>query len=212
MRLVLFGPPGAGKGTQAKMLAEGQALTHLSTGDAFRAAIKNQTPVGIEAKRFIDAGDLVPDSVTNRIVDEYLARIGYGDVIFDGYPRTVPQAEFLLDLLDEKDAPLDAVVSLQVPDDLIVDRLSKRRMDKETGAIYHLDFKPPPADLPAERLLHRGDDQPEAIQNRLTVYHADTAPVEGVFAERGLVLQVDGTGSMDEVHQRILDVLAAQAA
>ena len=209
MRLVLFGPPGAGKGTQAKQLAEHHDLRHLSTGDIFRAAIRNRTPVGLEAEGYTKDGKLVPDDVVNRIVAEALAGIGYDGFILDGYPRTVDQAMFLLNLLAEHDAPLSAVISLRVPEDHIVQRLSRRRTDKETGAIYHLDFNPPPAELPAERLLHRDDDQPDAIRNRLTVYHEETEPVEVFFREHVRFFEVDGMGTLDEVRGRVDDIVAS---
>ena len=208
MRLVLFGPPGAGKGTQAKRLAEHHDLVHLSTGDLFRAAIKAQTPLGMDADRYIREGRLVPDAVTNGLVAERLEEIGHAGFVLDGYPRTVPQAEWLLTHLAERDAPLDAVVSLVVPEEDIVRRLSGRRTDRETGAIYHLDFNPPPDDLPAERLQHRSDDQPEAIRTRLAVYHDETAPLEALFRGRVRYLDVDGTGDLDAVQGRISDALA----
>ena len=209
MRLILFGPPGAGKGTQAKLLADHHDLRHLSTGDMLRAAVRNQTPVGKEAKGHMDAGELVPDEVVNRIVAETLQEIGYADFILDGYPRTVDQAEFVVKALSENDAPISAVVSLRVPEDRIVQRLSRRRTDRETGAIYHLDFNPPPADLPADRLVHRSDDQPEAIRTRLEEYHAKTQPLEVFFRSHVRFLDVDGLGTLNEVQGRIDEALAS---
>lgn len=208
MRLVLFGPPGAGKGTQAKRLAERHGLVHLSTGDLFRAAIKAQTPLGQDADRYIREGLLVPDEVTNGLVAEKLEEIGHRDFVLDGYPRTLPQTEWLMGHLAEHDAPLTAVVSLVVPEEDIVHRLSRRRTDKETGAIYHLDFNPPPDDVPAERLLHRSDDHPEAIQTRLREYHRETEPLETFFRERARFIEIDGTGGLDEVQDAISDALA----
>src|SRR5690606_36115877 len=199
MRLVLFGPPGAGKGTQAKLLAEHHDLCHISTGDIFRAAIRNQTPVGKEAKGYLDAGELVPDDVVNRLVAEALGELGNAGFVLDGYPRTMEQARFLLEYLGDRGATLDAVLSLRVPEDHIVQRLSRRRSDPETGAIYHLDFHPPPADVPAERLLHRADDQPGAIRTRLRVYHEETEPLEAFFREHVHFVEVDGLGTLDEV-------------
>ncbi|NNF56665.1 MAG: adenylate kinase [Rhodothermaceae bacterium] len=207
MRLILFGPPGAGKGTQAKLLAKHHGLRHLSTGDMLRAAVRNESPVGKEAKGHMDAGELVPDDVVNRIVAETLAEIGYDDFILDGYPRTVDQAEFLVEALSDQDAPINAVVSLRVPEEHIVQRLSRRRTDRETGAIYHLDFNPPPADVTAERLLHRSDDEPEAIRTRLEEYHAKTQPLEAFFRAHVRFLDVDGLGSLDEVQARIDEAL-----
>ncbi len=208
MRLVLFGPPGAGKGTQVQRLAHAHGLRHVSTGDALRDARARKTPVGLEAQAFMDAGRLVPDSVVNRIVADVLAEIGYAGFVLDGYPRTVEQAEFLLGHLAAHDAPLDAVVSLAVPENHLVERLSRRRTDRETGAIYHLDFNPPPPGVPAERLLHRADDQPEAIRERLRVYHAETQPLAAFFRARARVLDVDAMGALDDVTERIGDALA----
>lgn len=208
MRLVLFGPPGAGKGTQAKLLAEHHDLRHISTGDIFRAAIKNQTPVGKEAQGYLDAGNLVPDDVVNRLVAEALGGIDYDGFILDGYPRTVEQAQFLIDHLAANDGSVDAVISLRVPEEHIVERLSRRRTDKETGAIYHLDFNPPPSDVPEDRLLHRADDQPEAIRNRLRVYHEETQPLEAFFRRHVHFAEIDGMGALDDVQGRVNDVLA----
>lgn len=210
MRLVLFGPPGAGKGTQAQRLAQVHSLCHLSTGDALREARARRTPVGLEAQAHMDAGRLVPDDVVNRIVADVLAEISYEGVVLDGYPRTVEQAQSLLDDLAAHDAPLDAVVSLRVPEDDLVRRLSRRRTDRETGAIYHLDFNPPPPDVPEERLVHRADDQPEAIRERLRVYHAETRPLEAFFRARVRFIEVDGTGALDEVTERVGEALAQE--
>ena len=207
MRLVLFGPPGAGKGTQAKRLAERHGLVHLSTGDLFRAAIKAQTPLGQDAERYIREGRLVPDSVTNGLVAEKLEEIAYDRFVLDGYPRTIPQAEWLLEHLAEHDAPITAVVSLVVPEEDIVQRLSRRRTDAQTGAIYHLDFNPPPEDVPADRLVHRSDDHPEAIRTRLGEYHRETQPLEVFFRERSRFFEIDGTGALDDVQERVGEAL-----
>lgn len=211
MRLALFGPPGAGKGTQAKRLAERHGLAHLSTGDLFRAAIAAETPLGQQVSGLLRDGLLVPDDVTNAVVAERLAELDHERFVLDGFPRTVPQAEWLLDYLDAAGAPLDAVVSLVVPDDLIVGRLSRRRTDSETGAIYHLDFNPPPEGVPAERLVHRKDDHEAAIRTRLAVYHADTAPVEATLAARVPLVEVDGTEALDAVQKAIARGLAGVA-
>lgn len=209
MRLVLFGPPGAGKGTQAKLLAEHRNLLHLSTGDMLRAAVKNRTPVGIEANGYMIAGELVPDDVVNRIVAETLDGIDYGGFVLDGYPRTIDQAEFILDTLNKNGAPLDCVLSLRVPEEHIVQRLSRRRTDKETGEIYHLDFNPPPAGIPLDRLQHRADDQPEAILTRLAEYHTKTEPLENFFRMNARFVEVDGMGELDDVRKRVEEALIA---
>ena len=208
MRLVLFGPPGAGKGTQARRLTERFDLQQVSTGDLFRAALRDETPVGLEAKRFLDEGKLVPDAVVNKMVEGALDALGHDDFILDGFPRTVEQARWLLGYLDEVGAPLDAVLSLKVEPELIVQRLSRRRTDRATGEIYHLDFNPPPADVPPERLLHRSDDQPDAIRTRLKVYVDQTRPLEAIFREDAPFFEIDGVGEIDEVHERILDALS----
>ncbi len=208
MRLALFGPPGAGKGTQAKRLAEHHRLTHLSTGDLFRAAIAGETPLGLQVAGLLRDGQLVPDGVTNALVAENLAALGYDGFVLDGFPRTVPQAEWLLAHLAEHDAPLDAVISLSVPDDDVVARLSRRRTDPETGAIYHLDFNPPPVGVPPDRLVHRTDDHETAIRARLAVYHADTAPVQATLAAAVRVVDVDGTQPLDDVQDAIAEALA----
>jgi adenylate kinase len=208
MRLVLFGPPGAGKGTQARRLTERFDLQQVSTGDLFRAALRDETPVGLEAKRFLDEGKLVPDAVVNKMVEGALDTLGHDDFILDGFPRTVEQARWLLGYLDEVGAPLDAVLSLKVEPERIVQRLSRRRTDRATGEIYHLDFNPPPADVPEERLLHRSDDQPDAIRTRLKVYEDQTRPLEAIFREEAPFHEIDGVGEIDEVHDRILDALS----
>lgn len=207
MRLAFFGPPGAGKGTQAQRLAARYDLAHLSTGDLFRAAIAEGTPMGRSVEALLKAGALVPDDVTNGVVEEKLAALGERGYVLDGFPRTVPQAEWLLDYLDATGRPLTAVLRLVVPDDYLVERLSRRRTDAETGAIYHLDHNPPPADVPPERLVHRKDDHPEAIAERLRVYHDETAPVEATLRARARVFDVDGVGSLDEVAGRIGEAL-----
>ena len=208
MRLVLFGPPGAGKGTQARRLSERFSLQQVSTGDLFRAALRDETPVGLEAKRYLDAGKLVPDAVVNRMVEDALDALGHDDFILDGFPRTVEQARWLLGHLDEVGAPLDAVLSLRVEPEMIVQRLSRRRTDRETGEIYHLDFNPPPDDLPEGRLLHRSDDQPEAIRTRLQVYEDETQPLAAIFRENAPFFEIDGVGEIDEVQERILEALS----
>lgn len=207
MRLVLFGPPGAGKGTQARRLTERFALRQISTGDLFRTALREETPVGLEAKRYLDAGKLVPDAVVNKMVEGALDALGHDGFILDGFPRTVEQAEWLLHYLDGQHAPLDAVLSLKVNPERIVQRLSRRRTDRETGEIYHLDFNPPPPHVPADRLLHRSDDQPDAIRTRLGVYEDETRPVEQVFRGRVPFFEIDGIGDIDDVQQRVLDAL-----
>jgi adenylate kinase len=208
MRLIIFGPPGGGKGTQAKMLAEKFDLRHLSTGDLFRAALKGDTPIGKEAKRYMERGELVPDEVTWQIIREPLVELGLDGFILDGYPRTLPQAETLLNLIVTDRLPSPMVVSLEVPDEELVKRLSRRRMHKETGEIYHLDYNPPPPDLAPELLIHRKDDQPDVIKHRLEVYAAQTEPIKAYFGERGYLREIDGTGGIEEVFERATAALS----
>ena len=208
MRLALFGPPGAGKGTQAKRLAETLQLTHVSTGDLFRAARRDGTPLGKRADDYIGRGALVPDDVTNGLVEETLESLGWKDVLLDGFPRTIPQAEWLLGALAAHGVRLDGVISLRVPEEDLVGRLSRRRTDAETGAIYHLDFNPPPDDVPEDRLVHRSDDQPEAIKKRLAVYADETQPLEAFFREKARLIEIDGVGEVDAVTDRVLEAVA----
>ena len=207
MRLIIFGPPGAGKGTQARLLEDRQDLTQISTGDIIRTAMKKETPVGKEAKSYVEKGELVPDSVVRKLAEQAIADEGYDDFILDGYPRTLQQAQWLTEFATENDAPIDAVVSLHVPDEVIVDRLSKRRVHKETGDTYHLEMNPPPDDVDPDLIMQRPDDEPETIQNRLDVYHEQTAPLESYYRERDLYVVINGIGGIEEVHTRILDAL-----
>jgi adenylate kinase len=207
MRMIFIGPPGAGKGTQAARLVKRLAIPHISTGDMFREAVKAGTPLGLQAKACMDKGALVPDDVTIGLVQERIAaddaREGF---MLDGFPRTRPQAEALSVALRDAGVSLDAVVLLEVPDDLIVDRITGRRSDPETGAIYHLTFNPPPADI-AGRVTQRADDTEEACRKRLDVYHGQTAPIIPFYEAEGLLKRVDGVGAADEVTERIRKVL-----
>ena len=207
MRIIFVGPPAAGKGTQSARLVDQFGIPHISTGDMFRAAVAAGTPLGQEADRYMKAGQLVPDEVTIGLVRERLAQPDCdAGFLLDGFPRTVPQAAALADALEADGVKLDAVLMLDVPDDLIVRRIVGRRTDPVTGIIYHLEFSPPPADV-VDRLVHRKDDTEEACRSRLAAYHAKTAPIVPFYEARGLVLRVDGVGSPDEVTERILAVL-----
>lgn len=212
MRLVIFGPPGAGKGTQAGLLESRRGLVQIATGDIIRSAIKNETPVGKEAKAYVEAGELVPDEVVRKLAENAIADEDYDDFVLDGYPRTTQQAEWLTAFLKENDAPLDAVLSLKVPDDVIVKRLSRRRVHEETGETYHLDHDPPPDDVDPDLVVQRDDDKPETVRNRLSVYREETEPLEDYFERRDLLVAVDGEGDIEEVYQRITTVLDEQVA
>jgi adenylate kinase len=204
MRWIFVGPPGAGKGTQAMRVVEHLQVPHISTGDMFRAAVKNKTPLGVEAKRFMDSGMLVPDEVTIGLVRE---RISQADAakgfLLDGFPRTVPQADALQNALKEDNVTLNGVLLLEVNDDKIVDRITGRRTDPVTGEIYHMTFRPPPAGI-ADRVVQRKDDTEEACRTRLAAYHAQTAPLIPFYESRGLLKRVNGEGTPNDVTKDVI--------
>ena len=213
MRLVLVGPPGAGKGTQAQFIAEHVAVPKISTGDIFRANVSGGTPLGVQAKTFMDRGDLVPDDVTIDMVRNRLqepdAKSGF---LLDGFPRTVPQAQTLDDILRETaDSKLDVVLELVVENDEVIRRLSGRRTCRTCNHIWHVDFDPPKqagvCDLDGGELYQRDDDQAETIANRLEVYAESTAPLVAYYASRGVLVGIDATGPVDDVTQRAIDAL-----
>jgi adenylate kinase len=207
MRLVLVGPPGAGKGTQAQFVAAHLSVAQISTGDIFRANVSQGTPLGKQAKEFMDAGDLVPDEVTVGMVQERLtepdATRGF---LLDGFPRTVPQAIQLDELLAQLSARLNVVLELVVDDGEVIRRLSGRRTCRNCGHIWHVDFDPPSrdgvCDNCAGELFQRDDDQPETIRHRLEVYYDQTAPLVGYYAERGILVGIDAMGPVDDVTER----------
>lgn len=207
MRLIIFGPPGAGKGTQARLLEERRGLTQISTGDILREAMKKETPLGKKAKSYVDEGELVPDEIVRDLAEQAIADEAYDDFVLDGYPRTTQQAEWLTTFLNENDVPLHGVLSLQVPDEVIVRRLSRRRVHKETGETYHLDHDPPPDDVDSDLIIQRSDDQPETVRNRIDVYREETEPLEAYYEERDTLVAIDGVGDIEEVYQRIVRVL-----
>jgi adenylate kinase len=212
VRLVLVGPPGAGKGTQAQFIASHFAIPKISTGEIFRANVSEGTELGVEARKYMDAGDLVPDEVTIGMVED---RLGHGDAqsgfLLDGFPRTVRQAEVLDALLDPMASPLDVVLELVVDDDEVVRRLSGRRTCHQCGHVWHLDFDPPSSEGICDRcggeLFQRDDDSEDTIRHRLEVYVDQTSPLIGYYGDKGLLRGVDATGPVEDVTERAINAL-----
>ena len=218
MRLILFGPPGAGKGTQAKRLEEAYRIPQISTGDILRAAKREGTPMGKKAAAYMDGGGLVPDDVVIGIIEERLAKQdAQTGFLLDGFPRTIPQAEALDAMLAKRGWKVDRVVSIEVPDADIVQRLSLRRSCPTCGAVYHLQNLPPQqagvCDKDGAALVQRPDDEATAIATRLQAFHAQTAPLKRYYEDRALLTAVDGTRAPDAVFgdvRRVLDAAAAR--
>ncbi|NNE34416.1 MAG: adenylate kinase [Rhodothermales bacterium] len=207
MLIALFGPPGVGKGTQAVMLVKNLHLKHISTGDILRAAMKSRTHAGELAREYVTAGRLVPGKIVRELAEDAMTEAKIDKIVLDGYPRTIEQAEWLDEFLASHGKELDSVISIRVPDERIVNRLSKRRINAETGETYHLDFKPPPRDLDPALVVQRKDDLPSAIRARLKVYRKQTKPLELYFANQSKLKLLDGVGSIDEVHERLVEHL-----
>ena len=213
LNLILLGPPGAGKGTQAALLTEDFGLPHVATGDMLRAAREAQTELGRLAEKYMDAGDLVPDTV---VIGLILERLGDDDArdgfLLDGFPRTIEQADALGVELDANERRLTAVLLLEAPDDLVVRRISGRRICRKDGHVYHVDFDPPKhtdrCDIDGSELEQRDDDLEETVRRRLDVYHSQTEPLVAYYDERGLLRRFDGVRSPTQVHAHIRATLA----
>jgi adenylate kinase len=212
LNLILLGPPGAGKGTQAERLTQDFPLAYIATGDMLRAAVQEGTPLGLQAKGFMDAGDLVPDDVIIGVILERVqsddARDGF---LLDGFPRTIGQAEALGVEIGKLGRRLTAVLLIETPDEEIIRRLSGRRVSK-SGRVYHVEFDPPKhegrCDIDGTPLVQRDDDKPETVKKRLEVYHELTAPLVSFYEDRGLLRRFDGTRSPTEVHDHIRATIA----
>lgn len=207
MRIVLFGPPGAGKGTQAEMLVKHYGVRHISTGQIIRAAMAAGTPIGQEAKKYVNEGRLLPDDLVRQLAEKAIGESDYHAFVLDGFPRNVRQAEWLEKFLQQHEKPIQVVLSIQLPDEEIVERLSQRRIHKITGDTYHLSFKPPPAHIDPEMIVQRPDDRPDAIRERLVIYHRETAPLEEYYQGSQCIRLIDGSGTVDEVFARVQAVL-----
>jgi adenylate kinase len=213
LNLILLGPPGAGKGTQAERLTDDFRLPHIATGDILREAVSEGTPLGHTAKGFMDAGELVPDEVIIGVILERLldddARDGF---LLDGFPRTIEQADALAGELEKLDRRLTAALVIEVPDDEAVRRISGRRVSRKTGRVYHVEFDPPKhegrCDIDGSELIQRDDDEESTVRTRLEVYRRQTAPLIDYYEERGLLRRLDGTRGAAEVHDHIRATLA----
>ncbi|MBQ8247029.1 MAG: adenylate kinase [Lachnospiraceae bacterium] len=212
MKIIMLGAPGAGKGTQAKMIADKYEIPHISTGDIFRANIKNGTALGMEAKGYMDQGKLVPDELTVKILLDRVAqedcKNGY---VLDGFPRTIPQAEVLDKALTELNDKIDFAINVDVPDENIIRRMSGRRACLNCGATYHIAHVPPKKEGICDRcgneLILRDDDKEETVKNRLTVYHEQTQPLIEFYTAKGVLKDVDGTQDMQVVFENIIACL-----
>ena len=212
MKIIMLGAPGAGKGTQAKKIAEKYSVPHISTGDIFRANIKNGTELGSKAKTFMDKGELVPDSLTlDLIMDRFKNPDCANGYVLDGFPRTIPQAQALDAALEAIGEKVDFAINVEVPDENIVNRMSGRRACVGCGATYHIKYNPTKVegicDACGESLILRDDDKPETVQNRLSVYHDQTQPLIDFYNKKNVLAEVDGTQDMDDVFNAIVAIL-----
>lgn len=214
MKIIMLGAPGAGKGTQAKMIADKYGIPHISTGDIFRANIKEGTQLGKLAKEYMDKGLLVPDSLTcDLVVDRIQKEDCANGYILDGFPRTIRQGEVLEEALKDLGQKIDCALDIEVSDDSIIARMAGRRACVGCGATYHIIFNPAKkegiCDICGEKLILRDDDKPETVQKRLSVYHEHTKPLEDFYSERGVLKEVDGSQPMEKVFADIVAILGA---
>lgn len=214
MKIIMLGAPGAGKGTQAKMIAEKYSVPHISTGDIFRANIKNGTQLGMEAKKYMDQGLLVPDELTVKILLDRVAKEDCaGGYVLDGFPRTIPQAEALDQALAKISQSMDYAIDVDVPDENIVNRMSGRRACLNCGATYHIVSIPTKVEGVCDRcgsqVVLRDDDQPETVKKRLDVYHEQTQPLIDYYKKQNILKTVDGTQPMEKVFDAIVEILGA---
>ncbi|PTE71795.1 adenylate kinase [Staphylococcus epidermidis] len=212
MNIILMGLPGAGKGTQASEIVKKFPIPHISTGDMFRKAIKDETDLGKEAKSYMDRGELVPDEVTVGIVKERIseddAKKGF---LLDGFPRTIDQAESLSQIMSELDREIDAVINIEVPEEELINRLTGRRICEKCGTTYHLVFNPPKVDgicdIDGGKLYQREDDNPETVSNRLSVNVKQSKPILEYYNNKGVLKNIDGSKDIDEVTNDVIDIL-----
>ena len=214
MKIIMLGAPGAGKGTQADMICEKYNIPHISTGDIFRANIKNNTELGQKAKSYMDQGLLVPDElVVDLVVDRVKADDCKNGYVLDGFPRTIPQAEALENALKASGENVDYAIDVEVPDENIIKRMSGRRACVTCGATYHVEFAPTKVEGVCDKcgaeLIIRDDDKPETVKNRLAVYHEQTQPLIDFYADRNVLKEVDGTKKLEEVFDAIVAILGA---
>ncbi len=202
--IVFIGPPGAGKGTQAKKLEEEKGYIQISTGDILRANVKQGTELGKKAKEYMDAGQLVPDDLIIAMIEEKLKELEGRDIILDGFPRTIKQAEALDELLKKFNRKLDAVILFVVDDNEVIKRLSGRRVDPKTGKVYHIIFNPPPENV---EVIQRDDDKEEVIKKRLEVYHSQTAPLIEYYSNKGNLVKIDASSNPEEVYKKLLEAI-----
>lgn len=215
MYIVMLGPPGAGKGTQAKIIAQKLELVHISTGDLFRENLKNETPLGQLAQQYMNKGELVPDDVTVRMVEERISRPDCeGGAVLDGFPRTPEQASALDALLEKVSSEIKIVPFIKVPDQVLIERLSGRWMSP-SGRVYHEKYNPPKVkwidDLDGSELYQREDDKPETVKHRIGVYNQQTAPLIEYYRNKGFLVEIDGTQEIDDVTDDIMKAIIGEA-